>query len=402
MPGATRSRPSRRSSGVESMLKLRVNGTCQIAALLLLLTLPVVARTPPAAAQAGESDTSAVTPQRPPSDDPSALPSEIMARASKSLLLDLAKSSAGYFAVGERGHVLKSADGKAWTQLKVPTRSALTSIAAIDGHLWAGGHDGVIVHSADGGQSWQAQRRDPFFLAPGADPADRDPRQGAPILDIHFSDASNGIAIGAYSLMLVTHDGGATWVPKQAIAVANAPAAAAVPMQGDIFSQEDLQLDEESDPHLNAVTSAGDGAMVIVGERGTFLRSLDGGESWQKLGFPYKGSMFGVLGLGDRHLLAYGLRGNVYESRDLGSSWSKVETQGSVSLMGGIGLANGGAMLTGANGTVLGRRTGDTPFVATTYKNANGETPALSGIVAADGGNYVLIGDKGVELYHPQ
>lgn len=386
------------------MSKLRVHRTHQIAALLFLLTLPLVATTSPATPpSAGQAAGPAATSTKPAaSDDPSALPSEILPRASKSLLLDIVKSSGRYFAVGERGHVLRSEDGKSWTQLKVPTRSALTSITAVDGQLWAGGHDGVIVHSADGGDSWQAQRRDPYVLAAGARPTDHDPLQGAPVLDIYFSDAKNGIAVGAYSLMLVTHDGGATWTPKQAIAASKAPEAPAAPMQGDIFSQEDLQLDEESDPHLNAVANAGPGVMVIVGERGTFLRSSDGGESWQRLGFPYKGSMFGVIGLGNGHLLAYGLRGNVYETRDLGSNWSKVETQGNASLMGGTALDNGGVVLAGVNGTLLSRPAADAPFVATTYKNANGETPALSGIAPADGGNYVLVGDKGVDLYRLQ
>jgi len=389
------------------MSKLRVHRTRQIGPLLLLLTLPLVATTSPAtkpsAEPAGQTAGSAAgSTKSAVSEDPSALPSEILPRASKSLLLDIVKSSDRYFAVGERGHVLRSEDGKSWTQLEVPTRSALTSITAVDGQLWAGGHDGVIIHSADGGDTWQTQRRDPYVLAAGARPADHDPLQGAPVLDIYFTDARNGIAVGAYSLMLVTHDGGATWTPKQAIAAAKAPEAPAAPMQGDIFSQEDLQLDEESDPHLNAVASAGPGVMVIVGERGTFLRSSDGGESWQRLGFPYKGSMFGVLGLGNGHLLAYGLRGNVYETSDLGSTWSKVETQGSASLMGGTALDNGGVVLAGVNGTLLSRPSADAPFAATTYKNADGETPALSGIAPAEDGSYVLVGDKGVDLYRLQ
>lgn len=364
------------------MSKFQRQGAAQLGVLLLLLTLPLAAA--------------------PPSDDPSALPSESMSRASKSLLLDVVKSPAGYFAVGERGHVLKSGDGKSWTQLKLPTRSTLTTIAAFDGQLWAAGHDGVIVHSADGGASWQAQRRDPFALAAGENSADRDSRQGAPILDIYFSDAQNGIAVGAYSLMLVTHDGGTTWTPKRAIAAAAAPATERAPMEGDIFSDADLQLDEESDPHLNSVSSAGPGKLAIVGERGTFLRSSDGGESWQKLGFPYKGSMFGVLDLGQGRLVAYGLRGNVYESTNLGSSWAKVETQGSVNLMGGSALANGGVVLVGANGTILSRASGNAAFAVATYKNANGETPALSGILPAGDGNHVLVGDKGVELTNLQ
>lgn len=364
------------------MSKLQVRGRARFGALLLLLTLPLAA--------------AAVS-----SEDPSALPSEIMPRAAKSLLLDITRTANAFYAVGERGHVLRSADGKSWTQLELPTRSALTSIATVDGQLWVAGHDGVILHSADGGQSWKAQRLDPYRLSKGQSARDHDPLQGAPILDITFTDASNGIAVGAYSLMLITHDGGANWTPKQVLAPA-ANRAAAAPMKGDIFSQADLQLDDEADPHFNSVISAGPGTLVIVGERGTFLRSGNGGESWQRLAFPYKGSMFGVLSLGEGRLLAYGLRGNVYQSNDLGSSWSKVATQGSVSLMGGVALDKGGVVLAGANGTVLYRASLDAPFVATTFKNANGETPALAGIMPAGNGNFVLVGDKGADLTHLQ
>ena len=378
------------------MYKLRVIGGRKSGALLLLLILPCAASTPFASAQTSAPATAIAA------DDPSALPSEIMPRASKSLLIDVAMSSAGYFVVGERGHVLHSKDGKSWTQLKVPTRSTLTTLAVVDNHVWVAGHNGVILHSADAGQSWQAQRRDPYVLAPGETAYDHDPRQGAPVLDIHFSDASNGIAVGAHSLMLVTHDGGATWTPKVAIAPSSEPVVEAAPMEGDIFSQEDLQLGEEADPHLNAVVDAGPGTLVIVGERGTFLRSTDAGENWQKLAFPYKGSMFGVLSWGGGHLMAYGLRGNVYESNDLGSTWKKVETRGSTSLMGGLALADGGAVLVGANGTVLSRPASAAAFALSTYKTANDEMPALAGIAPTGDGKYVLVGDKGVDLYHLQ
>jgi photosystem II stability/assembly factor-like uncharacterized protein len=377
------------------MSKLRIHGLHPLGAGLLLLILPLAAQTPPAFAQTPASASKLAA------DDPSALPSEIMPRARKSLLLDVARGSAGFFAVGERGHVLQSTDGKSWTQLKVPTRSTLTTIAIVDNHVWVAGHNGVILHSADGGKSWQAQRRDPYALAEGEQAADHDPLQGAPILDIHFSDANNGIAVGAHSLMLLTHDGGSTWSPKQAIAQPAAPARAA-PMEGDVFSQEDLMLDEEADPHLNAVATAGPGTLVIVGERGTFLRSTDSGESWTRLDFPYKGSMFGVLSWNDGHLLAFGLRGNVYESRDLGTTWSKVDAGTSASLMGGSVLGKDGAALVGANGTVLRRAAAGTPFALTTFKNASNETPALSGIVPMGNGDFVLVGDKGVDLYHQQ
>lgn len=327
--------------------------------------------------------------------DPSSQPSEAMPRADRSLLLDLVATPAGYFAVGERGHVLHSTDGAKWTQAEVPTRSTLTAIAAAGDQLWAAGHDGVIVHSADGGKTWTAQRRDPFDGS--VDPSQRDPRQGAPILDLLFTDATHGIAVGAYSLMLVTADGGATWTAKEAVAPAEAPAEPAAPMQGDVFSAADLELDEESDPHFNAIADAGNGTLVIVGERGTLLRSDDAGANWRRMPFPYKGSMFGVLALGNGRLLAYGLRGNAFESPDLGARWTKVPAQGSTSWMGGAVTGDGGAVLVGANGSLLLRDGGTGAYRPAAFRNAAGETPALAGVAPDGKGGYVLVGDKGAD-----
>jgi photosystem II stability/assembly factor-like uncharacterized protein len=328
----------------------------------------------------------------------------MLPRAAQSLLLDAVHASAGYFVAGERGHVLTSTDGAKWQQQQVPTRSTLTTLATIDGQLWVGGHDGVILHSADGGQTWHPQRRDPYQLAPGQDPADRDQRQGAPILDLLFADATHGIAVGAYSLMLETSDGGATWTPVQALAGTTAAAAEpeAVASESGVFNAEDLQLGEESNPHFNAIARTGSGALALVGERGTFLRSRDNGVTWEKVAFPYAGSLFGVLAWDADHILAYGLRGNVYESSDLGSTWTMVDSTIGFSLMGGAALPNGGAVLVGGNGTVIERKDGASPFVASTHVNAAGETPALAAVVPGGATGYVLAGDKGVDMFQPK
>src|SRR5687768_198277 len=103
-------------------------------AVLILLALPLAARTPAEAPTPAPASAPAAKPalDANAANDPSALPSETMPRASKSLLLDLVRTASGYVAVGERGHVLRSDDGKAWTQLTLPTRSALTSTATAD------------------------------------------------------------------------------------------------------------------------------------------------------------------------------------------------------------------------------------------------------------------------------
>ena len=383
-------------------------------ALLLALALPISAQAPEAEEPAAEA--AADTPPipepetaKPAATDPALLDAEVLPRASRSLLLDAVRTSGGYFAVGERGHVLASDDGVTWRQAAVPTRATLTSIATVDGVMWAAGHDGVIVHSTDGGQTWVRRRAAPWSYDIV------DPSEGVPVMDLLFTDAKNGFAIGAYSLMLVTSDGGVTWTPRSVSA--SAPVAEAEPApeapaeegaepaaEGDdwTFSDEDLALDAESDPHLNAIARAGSGALVIAGERGTFLRSRDGGETWTSKRLPYEGSMFGVLSWQDDHILVYGLRGNVYESRDLGDSWTRVETGITTSLMGGYALENGGAVLVGANGAILTRPDADSPFTATAFETASGETPLLSGVLPVDGAGYLVIGDKGADMYRPQ
>ena len=377
-----------------------------LSALLLALSLPISAQSPDSPASAASvPETSPAAPPAAlavPPDDPSMLASEIMPRASHTLLLDVTHIPAGFFVVGERGHILSSSDGKAWKQQTVPTRSTLTAITMADGQLWAAGHDGVIMHSADGGQTWAAQRRDPFQLQPQEDPADHDPQQGSPILDILFIDANTGIAIGANSLMLTTTDGGVTWTPKQALPKTEAPTTAPVADEAGVFSQDQLTLGAETEPHFNAIARTGSGALVIVGERGTFVRSRDGGATWQKVGFPYAGSMFGVLSWDGDHILAFGLRGNIYESDNLGDSWRKVDSGVNSSLIGGQALPNGGAILVGSNGVVLTRKDAASPFALSNYHNAAGETPVLANAFDAGNGQFLLIGDKGVDLYQPK
>jgi photosystem II stability/assembly factor-like uncharacterized protein len=300
--------------------------------------------------------------------DPLKRTAEVMPLAEHSLILDIARSGKRIIAVGERGHVLYSDDeGNSWTQSAgVPLRSTLTAVAAVGSDAWAVGHDGVILHSADAGETWGIQRRDPRGQ-PGEGIAD-DIRQGAPFLDVLFTDASHGIAIGAYSLLLETTDGGRHWNGARMQMLTNTDAAAADAamekeqqahtdndMQSSVFSADELKIGQESDPHLNGITRTGSGDYVIVGERGAIFRSTDGGRNWQRSQLPYDGSMFGIVGFEGQHVLAFGLRGHVFESTDLGVTWNELPTGSELSLMGGAALADGGAVVVGANGIVLYR-----------------------------------------------
>lgn len=389
-------------------------------ALLLALALPLAAQSPEATDEGGPAADTTESPAdaAPPAEgeaapaeaaapaaatDPALLDAEAMPRADRSLLLDVVRTNAGFFAAGERGHVIVSEDGKAWTQAAIPTRATLTALASFDGVLWAAGHDGVIVHSTDGGQTWTRRRASPWS------PDVVDPSEGVPIMDLLFVDGLHGFAVGAYSLMLVTSDGGVTWEPRQVVAHGGDAGVAAddgaatddAAAEGDdwTFDAADLELEAESDPHLNAIARTDSGALVIAGERGAFFRSTDGGETWERKPLPYEGSMFGILAWGESNLLAFGLRGNVLESRDLGETWTAVDTGTTTSLMGGHALPGGGAVLVGGNGLVLVRKDGDSPFVAGTFETASGESPLLSGVMPAGDGAFLVVGERGAGLH---
>jgi photosystem II stability/assembly factor-like uncharacterized protein len=392
------------------MMPSTPNRATRLAALLLLaVALPLTAQDDDApaideapadelVADSGSIDEAGATPVA--KDDPALLDAEIMPRASRSMLLDAVRTTSGYVAVGERGHVLLSEDGQTWRQASVPTRSTLTTVASVDGVLWAAGHDGVIVHSTDGGQTWVRRRASPWSMDMV------DPSEGVPVMDVLFTDPLNGFAVGAYSLMLVSGDGGITWTPRAVGGDDEEPGPVA-PAQVDVgddwtFDDSDLMLDAESDPHLNAIARAGSGALVIAGERGTFMRSRDGGETWESRRLPYEGSMFGVLAWEDDHILVYGLRGNVYESTNLGNSWTRVETGITTTLMGGHALPGGGAVLVGANGMVLSRPDAATPFTTTAFETGTGETPLLAAVLPVGDAAYLVVGDKGADLHTPQ
>lgn len=330
--------------------------------------------------------------------DPATQPAELMPRASRTLVLDVVQTTSRGVAVGERGHVLVSESRRDWRQVPTPTRSTLTAAAAIGDRVWAVGHDGVIIHSEDGGMTWTLQRVASY------DPDSEGLHNGTPLLDVYFFDASNGLAVGAYAQLLRTSDGGRNWSEQTLLSDLPAPAATSAPAPSDeddeswTFDAEELELEAETEPHLNGIARTGDGSLFIVAERGAAFRSTDGGYRWERIQLPYEGSMFGVIAFEGRHVLAFGLRGNVFESTDLGDTWRAIDTGTDLSLMGGTGWAGGGATLVGANGVILSRGASGDPLV----KRVHPDQPVFSSVVAlAPLGELVLAGELGIEAYTP-
>ncbi|MCP1484657.1 photosystem II stability/assembly factor-like uncharacterized protein [Pseudomonas fluorescens] len=237
-------------------------------------------------------------------------------QALHAVLLDVNQAGSRLVAVGERGVVLLSDDGgQHWRQSASPVSTTLTSVQFVDSkNGWAVGHSGVVLHSSDGGESWQLQldgkqaaaielqaaehsgdsKRIAAAQRLSADGADK------PLLVVNFVDAEHGVALGAYGLALSTKDGGNTWQS----------------WMSDLPNPRGL--------HLYAMARNGD-EIIIAGEQGLLLRSIDNGLKFEAIKGPYEGSYFAAAILPNKRILVGGLRGKLFSSDDGGISFQPVD-----------------------------------------------------------------------------
>ncbi len=266
-------------------------------------------------------------------------------KASEAMALDLVATESGWIAVGERGHVLLSENGEQWTQAEfVPVQSTLTKVSAAGGHLWAVGHDATIIHSHDGGQTWDLQ----WFS----------PELEQPFLDVFFHDRLNGLAIGAYGIYLTTDDGGQTWQERNMaeLVISEAIDWDAIERQMMADDPDGMGFDrgcyEFMECHLNAFLKLDENRYMIAAERGYGFRTFDGGNNWEAFRFSYAGSMFGLVPTADG-ILAFGLRGQVQYSPDFGDTWQLLDSPTQSTLLDGVVQGDGTVLMVGAGAARL-------------------------------------------------
>ncbi|WP_199611580.1 WD40/YVTN/BNR-like repeat-containing protein [Flocculibacter collagenilyticus] len=248
-----------------------------------------------------------------------AAPSVEAQLASKSLLTDIVKTSQDHLiAVGERGHIIKSEDGINWSQKNVPVDVLLTAVFFVNNNIgWAVGHDATILRTNDAGEHWFVQQHLP--------------ETDKPLLDIHFRNENEGIAIGAYGLFFRTTNGGITWQEE---------------FQSELLIEDDqIYLEElkEEDveaynlekefilPHFNRLYADGV-TLFMVGEAGFMAKSNDFGSNWERLPEIYMGSFYDIIRTPKSSIIAIGLRGNIFRSTNNGVDWEQVTSPITASL----------------------------------------------------------------------
>ena len=317
--------------------------------------------------------------------DPLDTPAKLRTALDKRPLMAIVHAGARLVAVGSRGLIIVSDDqGKNWTQVNVPVQSDLLAVnfpTASEG--WAVGHDGVVLHTADGGKTWAKQLDwrlagasfKAFYAAMGSQgeaalhqvEANYKVSAALPLLDVWFEDILTGFAVGSYGQIIATTDGGKTWQPWL------------------------HRIDNSQSLNLNAIHRVSSD-LFIVGERGQVYRLDRVRGYFARADTGYNGSFFGIAGIGET-LLAYGLRGTLYRSDDGGKHWESITGPSEQTISAGIALPDN-------NGFVLVNSGGQFLMADKTGKNIHllpeSRPMRMTGIVATGAGRFVVTGIEGI------
>ncbi|WP_028222349.1 WD40/YVTN/BNR-like repeat-containing protein [Paraburkholderia oxyphila] len=280
--------------------------------------------------------------------DPMQSPAVVNSRAAHEPMLALAQVGQRVVAVGPRGAILVSDDGAAhWRQVQVPVSSDLVAVTFKSGELgWAVGHDGQVLHTTDGGNTWTQQldgRRAAKLMSEyyakqqGDSPDIRASREeakrfeadqgGRPFLDVWFDNEHSGWVIGSFNIIFHTDNGGKTWVPW--------------------FDR----IDNPNALNLHAMRRIG-GTLYIAGEQGLLVKLDPDKQRFVAVPTPSKGSLFGLASAGDA-MIVYGLLGSAYRSTDGGTTWNKIALPTGASILASGELPDGQLILATQAGELL-------------------------------------------------
>ena len=197
------------------------------------------------------------------------------------------------WACGRFGMVLHTVDGgKTWEYQQTGTDYTLSSISFGDSkNGWAVGDEGIIIHTEDGGKTWVKQKSPVSYF----------------LMGVHFADARNGWIATERTTILHTQDGGKTWVKQ--------------------FSDRDFIL--------KSVSFCDQKNGWAVGEYGFIYHTEDGGVTWKKQAGEFKVSeetgevvggniLFGVFAESSQRAWAVGIDGHVVRTTNGGKTWNKV------------------------------------------------------------------------------
>jgi photosystem II stability/assembly factor-like uncharacterized protein/putative cell wall-binding protein len=245
-----------------------------------------------------------------------------------------------------------------WSQQNPkPPGNPLHSVAFVDARNgWAVGDGGTILHTSDGGATWNPQ-------ASGTD---------SDLNAVAFTDTDNGWAVGSLTI-LHTGDGGATWSAQalpnsdsfalNAVAFTDANHGWAVGDEGAFLRTTDggstwTQQDPREDGHYASAVTFTDASHGWVANGVTILRTTDGGATWNSQASGVGGGVMSVAFADVTHGWAVGDGGTILNTNDGGVTWTPQDsgTGNTLTSVAFTDASHGWAV--GSGGTILNTNDG--------------------------------------------
>lgn len=321
---------------------------------------------------------------------PLSVAAEHTPRMLTSPMLAVANAGSRLVAVGLRGSIIVSDDsGKTWVQAQVPVSIDLVAVTFASAQSgWAVGHGGVVLHSSDGGMTWEKQLDGLQASKLAIDFYTRNPEQIAdaegylskeknlaveqetqPFLDVYFADDRHGFVVGTFNRIFATEDGGKTWAPLM------------------------HRSGNPQEWHFYSV-SGNDGQVYLSGEQGRVWRLDQTSQQFVAINTPYNGTLFGITALADGHVFAYGMRGSFFHSSDQGQTWQRSTLPFTSNVMRVIAAGEKRLLVVAQSGQVVQSQDGGQTFSPVTL---NSPMPYF-GAVLLDKGRLALAGAAGVRI----
>jgi photosystem II stability/assembly factor-like uncharacterized protein len=247
------------------------------------------------------------------------------------------------WAIGDGGILLHTLDaGATWGTTHLDTDSTWTLFFLDAQHGWAAGNG--FFHTVDGGAHWF-----------------KDNAWGS-IYDIFFLDASHGWACGNGGTTYRTTDGGLTWSwstvePITTLSGIHFPSLAkgwTVNIDGEIYASTDggasWTLAHQAGAYLASIQFLDPDVGWAIGGN-TFLRTLDGGASWQKKSVPPGTWAHAAFFSDPMHGWAVGDGMSAVRTTNGGATWQRITSLSGNQRLWSVGFADASTgMIVGETG----------------------------------------------------
>ena len=296
-------------------------------------------------------------------------PSVKETRARQDLLAVTFPTDKDGWASGRWGTILHTSDGgMSWEKQTSGLDYTLISVSFVDAKTgWIVGDGGTILHTKDGGKNWLPQKS---------------PVQSY-LMGVHFSTPLKGWAVAERTTILHTADGGKTW---------------------------NVQFKDE-DYILKSISFCDENNGWAVGEYGLIYHTANGGATWEKQagGFGISEEtgeleggniLFRVIAINPKTAWAVGIDGFITKTVDGGATWQPVGKDVPKVHLFGLAWAGNTVVVGGTGLLLVGSSNGSAFKVAdvapkATYGFIYGIAPrGKTGFVAVGKAGWIYLADE--------